>query len=304
MPHAAPPELSSKLSPTVSPNLPPAMPTSGQAAQPLPWVLAAAVLLLLGAMALLWGEGLTARWLGHLNEHGHAHLHAHGHPFADARALRGIPNAADTLSNAAFLIPGLAGLAALWALPRRPLLRPLAPVLCTGLAVFFSGLLLTAVGSTAYHWLPSGPTLALDRLGMAVAFAGVLSVATAERLGLRGAVWMLRLSLPLALLGAALPALSGNVLPWLVVQGGGIVWVLMLALARRPGAHAIGISLGAVIAWYGVAKVLEGADSAVFAATQGWVSGHTLKHLAAAGAAWPVVAALRRARLAGLSSRT
>ncbi len=258
------------------------------------WALLALALLLLSAVALLFGDGLTERFLGHLNAHGHSHLHAHGHPFIDTRPLGFIPNAADTLSNAVFLIPGLLGLFAMSAPGASRALRALSPVLRSGLAVFFVGLLLTALGSGIYHWAPSGPTLALDRLGMAVAFAGVLTVATAERLSLQGAVWMLRLSLPLALLAAVLPAFTGNVLPWGVVQGGGIVWVLLLALLRRPLGGSLGVSLGAVIAWYAVAKVLEGADSAVFAATGEWVSGHTLKHVAAAGAAWPLVAALRR----------
>lgn len=252
------------------------------------WVLAG-VWLALAAVALILGDALTARWLAHLNEHGHAHLHAHGHPFADARCFFGVPNTADTLSNAVFVLPGLLGL---WAMRR---LRPLPPALRAGLGVFFAGLLLTAIGSSVYHWAPSGATLALDRAGMAVAFAGLLSAATADRLREAGAVWMLRLSLPLALLAAVLPALNGNVLPWFVVQGGGVLWVLLLALGRRPAPAGIGLSLGAVVAWYAAAKVLEGADAAVFAATGEWVSGHTLKHLAAAGAAWPVVAAVRRA---------
>jgi hypothetical protein len=256
------------------------------------------LLLTLAAVALFAGEALTARWLSHLNEHGHAHLHAHGHPFIDARCFLGIPNTADTVSNAVFLLPGLLGL---WAMRRLP---AVPPVLHQGLIVFFVGLLLTAIGSTVYHWVPTGPTLALDRAGMAVAFAGLLTAATADRLSSTGALWMLRLSLPLALLAAALPALNGNVLPWFVVQGGGVLWVLLLALFCRPSSAGIGMHLGAVVAWYALAKVLEGADSAVFAATGEWVSGHTLKHVAAAAAAWPVVAAVQRAADRRISSRT
>ena len=255
------------------------------------WRWVAATWLLLALAALLLGDALSARWFAHLNEHGHAHLRAHGHPFADARCFFGIPNTWDTLSNAVFVLPGLLGLWALRRLPPQPSARR------AGLAVFFAGLLLTAVGSSVYHWAPTGTALALDRAGMAVAFAGLLTLATAERLGAGEARWMLRASLPLALLAAALPALNGNVLAWFVVQGGGVLWVLLLALARRPGPQALGVSLGAVVAWYALAKGLEGADAAVFAATGEWVSGHTLKHLAAAGAAWPVVAALRRAAL-------
>jgi len=248
----------------------------------------AALLLLLSVLAWAYGTQLSAL-LPH-NAHGHAHMHAHGHPFVDARSLWRIPNAADVLSNAAFLIPGLLGLLALRALRN----GPLAPLLRRSLALFFVGLWLVALGSGIYHWAPSAWGLALDRLGMAVAFAGLLTAATAERLDERAARWMLALSLPLALAAAVLPAVNGNVLPWALVQGGGMLWLLTLALLRRPGPQAAAISLLAVLAWYALAKLLESADAAVFAATGELVSGHTLKHLAAAAAAWPAVAALRR----------
>lgn len=51
--------------------------------------------------------------------------------------------------------------------------------------------------------------------------------------------------------------------------------------AHRHGALAV--QWGAVIAWVAVAKAFELADHAVFEATGQWVSGHTLKHLMAAG---------------------
>ena len=65
--------------------------------------------------------------------------------------------------------------------------------------------------------------------------------------------------------------------------------IVVLAL-RSPVGGAWGIPLAAVIAWYVLAKLLELGDHAVFAATQGWVSGHSLKHVFAAMAAWPVMA--------------
>jgi len=84
---------------------------------------------------------------------------------------------------------------------------------------------------------------------------------------------------------------TGNLLPWAVVQLGGMLLVLALAcLPQRAGAWVV--PLGAVIAWYGAAKLLELSDHAVYEATGQWVAGHSLKHLAAAGAAWPVLRAL------------
>ena len=47
--------------------------------------------------------------------------------------------------------------------------------------------------------------------------------------------------------------------------------------------------LVAVIVWYAVAKLLELGDAQVYAWSGELVSGHSLKHVAAAMAAWPVI---------------
>ena len=71
--------------------------------------------------------------------------------------------------------------------------------------------------------------------------------------------------------------------------------LVVLALACMPHRHgALVLQLGALIAWYAAAKVMELADHSVYEATAGWVSGHTLKHLLAAGAALPVLFAMAR----------
>jgi hypothetical protein len=94
-------------------------------------------------------------------------------------------------------------------------------------------------------------------------------------------------------------ALSGNLLPWVVLQAGGLV--LMLLLARcKVIAGAWGIRLGAVVAVYIVAKLLELGDHLVFDATAGLVSGHSLKHMVAALAAWPVISAMHNVPIQNL----
>jgi len=103
---------------------------------------------------------------------------------------------------------------------------------------------------------------------------------------------LLRAYLPLALLAAALPVWAGNVWPWAVAQYGGVLWLLVLAaLPARPG--GLPLRLGWVLLGYAAAKVLEGLDAAVLLAHSHVVSGHTLKHLAAAAACWPVLAVLQ-----------
>jgi hypothetical protein len=89
-----------------------------------------------------------------------------------------------------------------------------------------------------------------------------------------------------------------NLTPWAVVQFGGMALAVGLALTRpRPG--ALGVPLGGVIVFYVLAKLFELGDATIFDATGHIVSGHTLKHLAAALAAWPVISTLRDSGLVG-----
>jgi hypothetical protein len=83
-----------------------------------------------------------------------------------------------------------------------------------------------------------------------------------------------------------------DVLPWMTLQFGGMALVLILAITRAIP-NSLGVSLVWVIVFYGAAKVLEGMDTAVFEATGHWVSGHTLKHLVASLAAWPILKVLK-----------
>lgn len=219
---------------------------------------------------------------------------AHQHTLADQRALWGIPCALDVLSNLPFAIAGLWGLVTL---------RRVAPGMLDApsralASLFFAGLVCTAAGSALYHWQPQDAGLLWDRLGMVLPFAGLLGLAGASRVSARAgaaAAGTVLLAGPLAVLWWSH---SGNLLPWAVVQLGGMLVVLALAcLPRRDGALAL--HLGAVMALYALAKLFEAADHAVFEATGQAVSGHSLKHVLAAAAAWPVLAALAALRHSG-----
>jgi hypothetical protein len=241
--------------------------------------------------ALLWCVSLfiDPQWQGSLglslNEHGHASLHAHGHPFVDARSWWGIPNTLDVLSNVPMLGVGLWGA---WRIHR---ILTCASQIKRSAMLAFVGLVLTWAGSSMYHWHSVPETLVLDRLGMSVTFAGVLGWAVAECLQVG---WAHRFAVCVMLAGgvsATLPLWIGHVLPWAVLQFGGLMLVLAHAvLMRREG-----------LAWwtfkwpwlwlvgcYVLAKWLELEDAQVFIWTREWVSGHTLKHLTAALALIPL----------------
>jgi hypothetical protein len=211
---------------------------------------------------------------------------ANFHAFADQRVLLGIPNAMDVLSNLPFAVAGLLGLYGLWSLPP----RSVSNVQRAMAALFFGGLLFTAAGSAWYHWQPDDFGLVGDRSGMAVAFAGALGLAAAGRVSARAGAALGLLVLVLAPFSIQASE-AGNLLPWAVLQFGGAALLLWLALLR-PRYWALDIRWGLVIAAYAAAKLLEMNDAEVFRWTDEWVSGHTLKHVVAGLAPWPVLAAV------------
>ena len=229
---------------------------------------------------------LLATWLGPF-----VAQHAHYHAFADQRAAWGLPHAMDVLSNLPFAIAGVWGLLTLQrsagvpdAQPQLAMHRPLS-------ALFFVGLIITSMCSSFYHWQPDAAGLAIDRMGMVVAFAGLLGLAGADRVSTRAGTWIAFAVMALGPLAVVSWMNTGNLLAWAILQGGGMVLILLLAFCK-PVAGAWGIPLGAVIAAYALAKGFELGDHAVFEWTQGLVSGHSLKHMVAALAAWPVIATM------------
>ena len=241
---------------------------------------------LLWGVAVFWGPALLLSVGVVLAPSGHAHLYAHGHPFVDARVFWGVPNAMDVLSN---LPLGLAGLMGLLMLRGKRML----PATRRAMAVFFVGLMCACFGSAVYHWAPDASGLMLDRLGMAVTFAGALALALAERVGPTAAKVALPAMLASAALSGALAYTQSNVLPWGVVQFGGMALVAWAAWQPRLDT-AVGVSFTALIGLYAVAKLCELNDETIFHLSGEWISGHTLKHLAAALAAWPVIVTLMR----------
>lgn len=208
------------------------------------------------------------------------------HRFSDQRSFWQVPMAMDVLSSLGFALAGLAGGAMLWRARRR-----LGKVERAMASLFFTGLLLTAAGSAWYHLAPDEAGLAIDRMAMAAAFAGLLGLAVAGRISERAGAW---LGLAVLLLGpvAAHAAFStGNVLPWAVLQFGGLAVLLVLAL-RPSHAGRLPVRLPLVLLAYALAKLFELNDQAIFELTGQGISGHTLKHALAALAAVPVLIAI------------
>lgn len=221
----------------------------------------------------------------------HVSQYTNYHAFADQSHWLGMSHWGDVWSNIPLMVVGMVGV---W-LGRRGSLLLSWPALGNQLQLFFYGLMLTGVGSFVYHLDPNDQTLWLDRLGMCVAFAGMLGVALTHRCSDRAGQVVAYAALIAGPVSLWLWQYSGSLWVWSLYQGGGMLLIMGLALLPAVSSRHR-LSLGAVMACYVVAKLCELGDHQIYALTQGWVSGHTLKHVWSAAAGIPLLLGLRGQR--------
>jgi hypothetical protein len=214
------------------------------------------------------------------------------HAFADARPWLGVPNFQNVASNAPFLLVGAMGLAAL----RRA--TSLDASLRRAYAAFFVAVAAVAFGSGWYHLAPTNESLFWDRLPMSLAFGAICAALVGETLSP---------DLGRALLAPLVAVSAGTVVWWRVTEELGrgdlrpyvlaqslpLIWIVAL-VAPKPRRADGTRDYALLVAWYAAAKLLEEFDVEVYRATGEAVSGHALKHLAAAAGAGQLVHMLRR----------
>jgi hypothetical protein len=219
------------------------------------------------------------------------------HNFADHRRLLGISNFFDVASNLFFLFVGLAGM---WFVNATPLggRSPFSDSANRwSYFIFFVAVGSTAIGSGYYHLHPNNETLVWDRLPMAIGFLELLAAILCERVIFQN---MLRHFLFLLPVAGAVTVLywqaterrgNGDLRPYAVAQFGTLVAILLVLILFRP-AFTRGADFYVALAFYGLAKMLEAADRPIFSAG-GLISGHSLKHVAAAVSTYWILRMLR-----------
>jgi hypothetical protein len=213
------------------------------------------------------------------------------HAFSDQRELFGIPHFWNVVSNVPFAVAGILGL---WVIARRP--RGMIAENSLAYVLFFAGAVLIAVGSGFYHVDPNDQTLVWDRLPMTISLMAFFDVVLGEHVGVRLAR---RALIPLVAVGIASAAYWGlsqtwgdpDLRPYAIVQFLPLVLVPLILLLYPSRLTKVRF-LWCVLACYAVAKVFELFDAPVHRALGG-VSGHTLKHLSAAGAMFVLARGLR-----------
>lgn len=207
------------------------------------------------------------------------------HQMADGRAVWGIPNAWNVLSNAAFVLVGALGL---WSLhrsspdggPRFVEARERWPY-----GVFFAGMALTGLGSAYYHLATNNGRLVWDRIPLAITLMGLLAATIVERVSVKAGLVLLGPLVAIAIASVLLWSSGerrghGDLRLYALVQFFPLLAIPMMALLF-PARYTRSSDLVTVVALYGLAKLFELLDGRIFS-MGGVVSGHTLKHLAAA----------------------
>lgn len=213
------------------------------------------------------------------------------HNFADQRTLCCIPHALNVLSNIPFVVFGVWGVVWLFTRDGR------TPGTCHTDAwewwahlLMFACLALTGFGSAYYHANPNNATLYWDRLPLTVVFMTFFVMVVSERISPAAGP---RLLVPCVAFGV----FGVTWWHWTELQGAGDVRfyalvqffpliTLPIVLLLFPARYTGTAGLWGVLAWYGIAKLLELWDRPIYTANS-MVSGHTLKHLVASlGGLW------------------
>ncbi len=204
------------------------------------------------------------------------------HHFADRRPYLGIPNFLNVASNALFMLAALFGFFRIVSVKER---FPSAAL--KGLALLFAAsLLFVGLGSAIYHFNPTLTSLVYDRAAIAVSFSTLFAFLIAERISLRLGLILAPLCIGFGIFSVIYWVQSevvgyGDLRPYILVQLLPLVSALLIVSLFR-NRHFADKHLLCALTGYLIAFLFERADKAVFTFTEGVVSGHTLKHCAAA----------------------
>jgi hypothetical protein len=206
------------------------------------------------------------------------------HHFADSRVFFGVSNFFDVMSNIPFLLVGMAGIS--FCLGNR--------LMCLRSAwfTFFAGVAIVSTGSAYYHWNPNNETLVWDRLPMTIGFMGLFVALLAEYVSARLAGFLL---VPALLVGFS------SVIYWYWFDDLRFYyWIQLIPLLIVPAVillfrpkYSHQWLLLLALAFYILAKISEAYDREVFAFSQSFISGHSLKHLLAASGCFSVLVMLK-----------
>jgi hypothetical protein len=212
------------------------------------------------------------------------------HNFADQRNFFAIDNFLNVITNFPFVVIGVLGLLLF--------LRDKENYKDRSLANYslFAGIVGIGFGSAWYHYHPNNASLVWDRIPMTVTFVSYFILIIERYVNKRLGEIIL---IPLLVIGV------GSVLYWYWSQLQDVgdlrlyafvqfypMLAIPLIVFLYPAPSRMRFKIISVIVIYAIAKVAEHEDLDILGFHQ-LISGHSLKHLIAAGAVWQMMVSLR-----------
>lgn len=203
------------------------------------------------------------------------------HHFKDTRNILRIPNFWNVVSNVLFLIVGILGLYEISVAGKLRIVNDIK----IAYIFLFLGIILVAFGSGYYHLWPNNQTLVWDRLPMTIAFMALVSIIISEFISVR-----IGKALLLWLILAGFSSVvywhfseiwgEGDLRYYALVQFLPILVIPVILICFRSRCTNVNAYWWLLVAYIS-AKAFEYFDDDIYSVL-GFISGHSLKHIAAA----------------------
>ena len=204
------------------------------------------------------------------------------HQFSDNRTFFSISNFGNVASNIGFVVVGVYGLFIIF---HKQIFNKKLDLIPYG--VLFFSIIFVGVGSAHYHLNPTTETLFWDRLPMSISFMSFFSAIVCDRINKITGTYIV---LPILILTGIY-----SVIYWQQTELGGEGDLRLYGLVQYFPMFAIPLILFLfpsykytppspifwTLAWYVIAKLFEYFDLDILNMSSNFLSGHTLKHLAA-----------------------
>lgn len=165
--------------------------------------------------------------------------------FADSRCMCCIPNFMDVMSNVIFMIVGIYLLQTHFVLGINTIL------------VFF--------GSSYFHWNPTKDTLVFDRIPMMLLLSELISIKMELDIHMTTTIYVT------SVFSVLYWWITDDLIPYSMFQVAPIIYFLIVGQYQ----------MRSCVIMYMMAKIFEDNDKKIYDMTNKYISGHTLKHIAA-----------------------
>ncbi len=210
------------------------------------------------------------------------------HQFADPEMLLGIPCCWNVISNLGFVVVGVYGFIILTKYSIHSLFS----------YILFAGIVLTGLGSAYYHCHPDNSTLVWDRIPMTIVFTSFFAQLYAWYFSGRTAMFIWIISIVTGIFSVFYWQYTeslhrGDLRLYALIQYLPMILIAIILTRHFRQNTFLLKPLLYILVLYIVAKLFEHFDLIIYRACN-FISGHSLKHIAAAMATYFMVVIVRK----------